>query len=295
MQLTVFTPTYNREKYLERLYNSLLNQKNKAFKWIIVDDGSIDNTEEKVKQFIAENKLEIIYYKQKNSGKHVAHNKGVELCDTELFFCVDSDDYLTEDSVQTILNIWNNKNNDRVYSGIVALKGHSDECVMANQMPKNIQESTLSDLYNKYGKKGETALIFRTIYLKNNKFPIFNDEKFLSEEVVYNEIDKIAPLIVVNKIIYIMEYLEDGITKNYIKLWKSSPNGVIHLLNSRYESIKKINKINSFYRKVRVILIINGFCISVKKPILKNTPNKRLSILLYIPSLFVYYIKFKES
>ncbi len=291
MRLTIFTPTYNREQYLDKLYRSLLVQKNKSFKWIIVDDGSTDKTEEKIAEFIKERKIDIVYFKQNNLGKHIAHNKGVELCDTELFFCVDSDDYLTEDCVDVILDVWDNKEVDKTYSGIVALKGYSDGSIMANEMPKNISESTLSDLYNVHGKKGETALIFKAEHLKNNLFPIFKNEKFLSEEVVYNKIDEIAPLILINKVIYIMEYLEDGMTKNYIKLWKSCPEGVLYLLTSRYNIV--IKGPLGIYRKMKVILILNGFCLSKKISILKNTPSKILSTIAYIPSIFVYFIRFK--
>lgn len=293
MQLTIFTPTYNREKYLEILYNSLLEQTNKSFQWIVVDDGSNDKTKDVIERFQSENKIMIKYYKQPNSGKHIAHNKGVELCNTELFFCVDSDDYLPSDSVETILNIWNNRDYNSTYVGIVALRGYSNGKVMANEMPKGVKVSTLSDLYNVHGKKGETALIFKTKYLKENLFPKFDNEKFLSEEVVYDKLDKIAPLIVLNKIIYNMEYLDTGLTKNYIKMWKSSPKGVIYLLRSRYEQVKGIKGWKKFYRFIRVILVLNAFCINRKIPVLRNSPNKILSIILMIPSLGVSYLKFK--
>lgn len=292
MQLTIFTPTYNRANYLEKLYCSLLKQSSNEFKWIIVDDGSIDNTEEIVRKFIDEKRLCIEYYKQKNSGKHIAHNKGVELCDTELFFCVDSDDYLTEDSVEVILNIWNSRKQNKNITGIVALKGYRNNKVMKNYMPRDIQYSTLSDLYNIHGKKGETALIFKTEYLKSNMFPKFENEKFLSEEVVYNEIDKIGKLSVSNNIIYIMEYLEDGITNNYIKAWKSSPKGVIYLLNSRYRSLNNLKGLKKYILYFKVILVLNSFCIDRKIKIYSATPNKFLSSILYIPSFFIWVIKF---
>lgn len=293
MELTIFTPTYNRGYCLENLYNSLLQQTNKFFKWIIVDDGSVDNTRELVNKFKKEDNIIIEYYLQKNSGKHVAHNKGVEMCDTELFFCVDSDDYLTSEAVDTILKTWNDRNKSKATIGIVALRGYRDGSVMGNEMPKNLEESTLSNLYNIYGKKGETALIFQTKYLKKSLFPVFDGEKFLSEEVIYNELDTIGPLILLNKIIYLMEYLEDGLTRNYIKQWKLSPKGVIYLLKSRYEKVKTINGLKKFYRYIRVILVLNAFCINRKIPILKNSPNKILAIFLIIPSFLVSYIKFK--
>lgn len=291
MKLTIFTPTYNREKHLKKLYDSLLNQTNKNFNWIIVDDGSTDDTEELVKGFIKEKKIEIKYFKQKNSGKHIAHNKGVKECNTELFFCVDSDDYLVNDAVQLILSVWDNNNNNN--TGIVALRGYFDGEIMGNEMPTSIKQSTLSDLYYVYGKKGETALIFKTEYLKKNLFPQFDEEKFLSEELIYNEIDKIGKMTVLNKVIYKMEYLEEGLTKNYIKMWKNSPKGVISVLKSRYDISKNLIGIRKYYRCIRVILIFNAFCINRKISINKNTPNKFLSNTLLLPSFFISKIKFK--
>lgn len=291
MKLTIFTPTYNREKYLKKLYDSLLNQTNKNFNWIIVDDGSTDDTEKVVKGFIKQKKIKIKYFKQKNSGKHIAHNKGVKECNTELFFCVDSDDYLTNDAVQLILSLWESNNNNN--TGIIALRGYFDGKVMGNEIPRNIKQSTLSDLYYMYGKKGETALIFKTEYLKKNLFPKFDGEKFLSEEFIYNRIDKIGKMIILNKVIYKMEYLEEGLTKNYIKMWKSSPKGVISLLNSRYDVSRNLLGIRKYYRCIRVILILNAFCISKNISINKNTPNKFLSNTLLLPSFFISKIKFK--
>ena len=107
-QVTIFTATFNREKLLSRLYNSLCSQTNKNFIWLIVDDGSIDSTETLVQTWISENKISIRYFKQNNFGKPMAHNKGVELTKTELFLCVDSDDYLTQNTVEEVLQCWKN-------------------------------------------------------------------------------------------------------------------------------------------------------------------------------------------
>lgn len=294
MEVTIFTPTYNRAKYLKRLYNSLLNQTNKNFKWIIVDDGSIDNTEQLVRNFISEKKLDIVYFKQKNKGKHIAHNKGVELCETELFLCVDSDDFLKKDAIDIILDTWKNKKDDKIYTGIVALRGYEDGRVMGNRMPKELNDSTLSDLYNIHRKKGETALIFKTSFLKSNFFPRFGEEKFLSEEVIYNKIDEIGNLIILDKVFYIMEYLDDGMTRNYISLWKKSPQGVIELLNSRYKRIQKIKGIRKQLLSAKSILVLNAFCIDRKISFSDVSPNKKLSAIMFIPSYIVWYLKFSK-
>ncbi|ATD54284.1 glycosyltransferase family 2 protein [Clostridium chauvoei] len=290
MKVTIFTPTYNRKNKLYRLYESLLKQTSREFIWLVVDDGSNDGTKELIEKFKLDKKIEIIYHFQENSGKHIAHNKGVELCKTELFFCVDSDDYIIPNAIEFILK---NASNLNSCIGIVALRGYSINNVMGNYFKAGINRATLSDLYNLYGKKGETALIFRTKYLKENYFIKFEGEKFLSEEILYNKLDNIGALYIINRVIYIMEYLEDGLTKNYKKLWKQSPRGVLELLNSRYKKSREIKGVKKFYRCLRVILVLNSFCLNRKINIKENTPNKILSTLLIIPSYVVSYFKFK--
>ena len=105
MKVTILTPTFNRKDNLIKLYNSLLEQKNNNFEWVIVDDGSTDGTEMKVKEFIKENKIKIIYYMKENGGKHTALNFGISKIDTDLTFIVDSDDWLKDNAIDEILSI----------------------------------------------------------------------------------------------------------------------------------------------------------------------------------------------
>ena len=111
-KITVFTPTYNRAYILKNLYESLMRQTVQKFEWLIVDDGSTDETADLVATWQKENKISIRYLKQRNGGKQRAHNKGVEECKTELFVCVDSDDYIAECSIESILKTWKNMIND---------------------------------------------------------------------------------------------------------------------------------------------------------------------------------------
>ena len=102
--LTIFTPAYNRAYTLHKCYESLKSQTNLEFKWLIIDDGSTDNTRELVHKWMEERELEIIYHYQENQGMHGAHNAAYELIDTELNVCIDSDDYMPNDAVEKILN-----------------------------------------------------------------------------------------------------------------------------------------------------------------------------------------------
>lgn len=102
--LTIFTPTYNRINELERLYSSLISQTDFRFEWLIVDDGSTDDTENMVVSWLDTSPFPIRYIKQPNSGKHVAHNLGATEASGEYFICVNSDDWLEPNAVETILH-----------------------------------------------------------------------------------------------------------------------------------------------------------------------------------------------
>jgi glycosyltransferase involved in cell wall biosynthesis len=115
MKLTIFTPTHNRATLLPRLYESLKKQTDKNFEWLIIDDGSNDDTPQVVSRFTAENAIEIRYYFQKNHGKHTAINNGVSKTENPAFFIVDSDDMLSENAVAVIREKFEKiKDNDEI-------------------------------------------------------------------------------------------------------------------------------------------------------------------------------------
>lgn len=123
MNITVFTPTYNRAKTLSRVYESLLNQTNKDFVWLIIDDGSTDNTKELVAKWIEENKLSIEYHYKENGGKHTAMKMAYELTQTKYLLAIDSDDELTADAVNVFLNEWKEIEKDGFESQFAEISG----------------------------------------------------------------------------------------------------------------------------------------------------------------------------
>lgn len=287
-RITVFTPTYNRAYIMNRLYESLKRQTDQSFIWLIVDDGSTDNTEELVYMWMSENIIEISYIKQKNGGKQRAHNKGVELCDTELFICVDSDDYLTDNAIECFLKKWDTiKDNEKV-SGIVALRGISPNKPIGSYLPKGIEFSTLSDLYRKYKFNGDTALLYRSDILKAFPFYVADNEKFIGESYVYMQIDQKYTLCLLNKILYICEYLPDGYTLNVRKLIKDNPRGYM-ILNRQAVVYSKSLK-EKYLNTIRFLI----GCILCKEqhPFL-NAPNKLLAILSYIPAKILVWKWYK--
>ncbi|WP_214830353.1 glycosyltransferase family A protein [Exiguobacterium sp. s56] len=243
-RLTIFTPTFNRKHTLHKLYESLLNQTNLDFEWFIVDDGSSDNTQELIKSWIKKNKINIKFHRQDNSGKHVAHNYGVINCETEIFVCVDSDDQVTKDFVSTIYTIWPRVNQQASLAGIIALKGNVNNMRIGTSMPTSLKSCSISELYSKQKFKGDATLIFKTLCLKKYLFPVIDGEKFMTEGVVYDQLSKDYEMLLLNKIIYICEYLEDGLSANIDLVHKKNPKGYIFYLSQRIDlSVNLWNKI----------------------------------------------------
>ena len=225
MKFTVFTPTFNRKELLEKLYKSLQKQTYTDFEWLIVDDGSIDGTGEKVKEFLEESKLDIKYFYKENGGKQRAYNFATDKANGELFICLDSDDEYVENGFETILKYWEKYEKNREIAGMGYLSMYPDGEIIGSSFPEKEMISTQFDIYNKYGVKGDKGLMFRTEIIKKYKFPVFDDEKFITEAVVYNRICEKYKMVYVNEKIEIKEYQEDGLTAKYNNLLLRNPKG----------------------------------------------------------------------
>lgn len=288
MKLTIFTPTYNRGYILPKLYASLIRQTSRDFVWLIVDDGSIDNTFQLVKSWIKDDKIEIVYYKQKNQGKSIAHNEGVEHTNTELFTCVDSDDYLRNNAVEEILNTWK-KNYNKDSIGILAFRGYSDNRALTSIKNNNKRFTTLRNAYKKLGLNGDTMLVYKSNVIKKYKFPKIRGEKFVPEAYLYDLLDQEGSLIILPKVLYVGEYLDDGYTKNMVKLLLDNPNGYLTYLNQRL----LIN--NSLTDKITDTIRYVAFCIAIKKEkIISNSVYPTISLITFPAGYLFYRFRYKE-
>ena len=225
MKFTIFTPTFNRKELLEKLYKSLQKQTYKDFEWLIVDDGSADGTKEKVEEFLSEKKLDIKYYFKENGGKQRAYNFATDKANGELFICLDSDDEYVENGLETILKYWKKYEKNSDIAGMGYLSTYPNREVIGSSFPEKEMISTQFDIYNKYSVKGDKGLMFRTEIIKKYKFPVFDDEKFITEAVVYNRICEKYKMVYVNEKIEIKEYQEDGLTAKYNNLLLRNPKG----------------------------------------------------------------------
>lgn len=228
--LTIFTPTYNRAYILPNLYRSLCEQTCKDFVWIVVDDGSTDNTQALLEGWQKENLVEIKYKKQENGGKMRAHNRGVEMADTELFVCVDSDDQLASPKVvEDNLKFWaickaQNFSGLISYKEISGLISYRQIPKFQSQFPDGVYCSPLGRLYDG-GFRGDTTLMFKTEVLREFPFPEIEGEKFITEAYVYDQIDQKYQLILFPYYSQKCEYREDGYTRNINQVMVNNPLG----------------------------------------------------------------------
>lgn len=222
---TIFTPTYNRRELIDNLYHSLLAQTDKNFEWLVVDDGSTDDTETYFSDLLSKPQpFPIRYIKQGNGGKHRAINRGVKDANGELFFIVDSDDYLTENAVEKINQWITTLDGSHKWAGISGLKGFSKDSVVGLHSIFSYIDAKNNER-RKYNLLGDKAEVYFTDVLKQHPFPEIPGENFISEEIVWNAIARDGYYLRwFNDIIYICNYLEGGLSKDNTKD-KNNPQG----------------------------------------------------------------------
>lgn len=229
-RITVFTPTYNRAYIIEKLYRSLQRQTFRDFEWLIVDDGSSDNTEEVVSTWQQEeNDFPIRYYKKENGGKCRAINYGVDLARGFLFFNVDSDDYLTDDALEKISRWESELPKDKKYCGVVGNLGTSLTETPNTPWHESYRDASLLERYAEYCSNpidGERAWVFYTDIQRKYKYPEFNGENFITPAVTWNRMAHDGYLVrIYDDIIWIYEYQPDGLTASGAKNFIDRPQG----------------------------------------------------------------------
>lgn len=284
--ISVFTPTYNRKELLKKLYLSLLEQTDKNFEWIIVDDGSCDDTKALVSEWISQNHIPIKYSYQQNSGKHIAFNNGIDLANGKLFFCVDSDDFLPNDAIENIRKLYACELFESTI-GIIALKSDTQGNLLSEKFPANIKSSTTYDLTNKYHCPGEKTIIYKTDILKNHPFPTVQNEKFIGECVLYDSLDKFGKMLLLNKVLTICEYQENGLSNNFFKIMTLNPIGF------KIYHKQRIDLTASLKERLGYAVRYNAFKLMSKDSCYNYSGKYRLLVILTIPFGFLlklYYL-----
>lgn len=285
--LTIFTPAYNRAKLLHKLYDSLVRQIDTNFNWVIVDDGSTDNTQDVVNAFKKEGRIDITYIKQENGGKMQAHNAGVLACKTEFFMCVDSDDYLIDDAVLKLNKQIPSLLADNTLAGCIYYRGKDEKNPLTESRFPDKERIKIGKLYDD-GFFGDTSILLKTEILKQYLFPKIEGEKFFPEEYLYLQIDKNYDYKLDGEIIIICEYQADGYTKNALNTMVKNIKGVCLSIDYKISSTKKlIVKIKNIIRYIGFSKLANY------KDAYNKSNHKFLYIIFYLFGL-MYYNKKKR-
>jgi len=225
--LSIVTTTYNRAHTLTTVYESLKKQTNKQFEWIIIDDGSSDNTEMLANSFIVDqnNCFDIVYHKKANGGKHTALNEAYQYVQGEIILILDSDDYLTDDAVAIIHEDWNKYKDNPNLCGLSYLKCYTDGKIIDDKFPNDVYIASYVECRINKDIKGDKAEVFRTNLLQDNPFPVFEGERFLGESVIWTKLGYLYETVHINKLIYICEYLEGGLTQSGRAMRIKCPKG----------------------------------------------------------------------
>ncbi len=289
-KLTVFTPTYNRAYCLVHCYESLKRQTSKDFVWLVIDDGSTDNTKELVAEWIAENAIPIRYHRQENQGMHGAHNTAYELIDTELNVCIDSDDFMPDDAVEKIIAFWKEYGSDRV-SGIVGLDSDEDGRIIGTKLPEHLERSTLFGLYHKHGVTGDKKLVYRSELTRQYPYPIFKNEKYVGLAYKYYMLDQNYEMLLMNQILCCVEYLPDGSSMNMLKQYRRNPKGFAFFR----KELMKLPFASVSFKYKQAIHYVSSSLISKNRKFFMETPSKTLTLLAAPIGVMLYWYVVKRT
>ena len=287
--LTVVTPTYNRAYILDKCYLSLLRQTNQSFIWLVVDDGSTDNTEKIVRDWIADGRISIQYIKKQNGGKASALNRALDVITTKYAVCLDSDDSFYPETVDMALQALKAADQDERCCGVLALRNNSDGTVMGGrEIPRRYQRVTAADVLLRLNLKTELICFYKTEDLKGRRFPEFENEKFVSPSWMQLEITRKKYFLTSWEKLCCCEYIADGLTVNKRKVILNNPKGYICVKKIQFELAPNLKQLVK-----NGIMYDCGCIIGHDSDWLKNAPHKIMAFLLYPMGKLAYWIRFQ--
>lgn len=285
--ITVFTPTYNRAKLIRRVYDSLVRQTNQQFKWLVIDDGSTDDTKTVIHDCINENKIEISYVYKVNGGLHTGYNAAIERLDTELSICVDSDDWLPDDAIERILKVWNERKADDI-AGLIGLDYTAGGDLIGDHLPDGASINPI-DLLASKTNHGDKKYVVRTdCYKKVAPMPEFAGEKNFNPHYMILKLSADYRFVAVDAPLCIVDYQPDGMTANQFKQYVNSPRSYAELRRV----IMGLPRVPAGYLLKTAIHYCSSSQISHNRSYIRESP-KPLLTLLCTPAgwLLTWYIK----
>jgi glycosyltransferase involved in cell wall biosynthesis len=288
--LTIFTPTYNRAHTLPRLYQSLCRQTDKDFQWLVVDDGSTDDTRLLIDGYIKESIIPVDYIYKENGGLYTGYNAAYEHIDTELNVCIDSDDFIPDDAVAMIIDTWRARGSSK-YAGIIGLDFYSDrDEPIAGYFPDGLSECYLLDLYIRNIHRGDSKQVMRTELVKQVAPQIgFPGEKNFNPIYMLLQVCDNYPLLVLNKNLCYVDYQQtDSMSANIFRQYVDSPRSF-----AKTRRLEMSLKRSTFRNNVRSAVHYVAECIIARDvDWLKKSPHKMLTLLVApFGFLLMLYIK----
>lgn len=291
-KITIFTPTYNRKELLSKCYNSLLKQSNKQFVWQIIDDGSEDETNSLVDKWIEEGEMNIEYIYKENGGKVSAINRSLEITNTKYWFCLDSDDYLTDNAIEIIIKKLKLIEDNENICGLLGLRIGIDGKPMGNvnSIPADLKFAKLRDIRIDLGIDTEYIQVFKTKVVKQYPYPLIKGEKFMALSFAFDQIDAKYNYLIIHEGLMISEYQEDGMTKHKRKLIKENPKGYTLYNKQRFLLEKNLKQ------KIKAAILYNiGNILDIESNVKKSvekSPSKFITAILYPLSYIIYKIRY---
>lgn len=286
VMLSIITPTYNRGNLLGKCYESLLRQTDPDFEWIIVDDGSTDDTAEVVSGFVSEN-FRITYIQKENGGKHTALNAAHPYIHGEYVLILDSDDHLTDNAVSQIRGSWNVWEDNLDVGIITLLKGYSVDDPTCTSPTPGVPVDILRH-HRRIVHSSDCCEVIRTELFKQYPFPVFEGERFLSEGVLWNRVAMTHQCVYINEVIYICEYLEGGLTKSGKAMRIRNPLGGMY--NSEI-CMQPKNYVSQRVKKGMLYTCYGFFAGLTPGRILDGTAHKIIAAACMLPgwALYLYW------
>lgn len=281
---SVVTPTYNRADLLSRVYLSLKKQSFKSFEWIVIDDGSTDNTLDVISEFKKDANFTIKYIKTKNSGKVSALNTSIEYCEGFFYLVFDSDDWCDSNALEVFykeyLELKKEVNYDS-YCALSALKRYQSGSIVGDDYARvNKYGLTYIDRINNniQGDKWE-CLIFNKMH--HLLYPVAESEKYMAPSYIWLQLAKDnLKTVFINKALSTIEYQSDGISKNNLKNRLNSIKSTIKYYQFSYQ-LKNL----SYTKSGRYYANYIRFCMhneSMGKMSLLYSPFYAIGVGLYI-------------
>lgn len=292
-KITVFTPTYNRADLLTRCYQSMCKQTSKDFLWMVIDDGSTDNTRSLVREWITTNhEIEIQYYYKENGGLHTAYNEAIAHLETPLSVCIDSDDWMPDDAIEKILRLWEKEGSNQV-AGIVGLDYTADGNVVGDYLPNQRTVNLIDLLIGKYPiiNGDRTNVIRSELYKKYAPMKVFPGEKNFNPHYMHLQISREYDFLVLNENLRNIEYQVGGMSASILKQYKNSPKSFAEI-RKLYLSFSETSFQFKFRHSIHLVssCMLEGHLLKA----LKESPCKGITFLA-IPFgiLFRIYIGIK--